>query len=157
MSQISQSTKIIHLGTVVFWFLFWFFSVVDKLILQPTFLWRGKNFFADFVELFQSIGINNLFIPMSFYWFVVAAEALALALISLSLWNHLINNKHKAHHFFFLATFMGLAIFSFFTIGDQIFGVRDELLEHSIYWMLLIVSWGAYTYFPKALESQMEK
>ena len=43
----------------------------------------------------------------------------------------------------------GCVIFSFFAIGDQVFGDRGELLEHTIYWMALIVSWGAYKFLPE--------
>ena len=46
-------------------------------------------------------------------------------------------------------SFAGLVIFSFFAIGDQIFGDRVELQEHTTFWMALIISWGAYIYFPK--------
>ena len=157
MPNLSQSAKIIRLGTVFFWFQFWFLSVIDKLIFNPTFLWAGENFMKEFTELFQSIGIDNAIVADGFYWFVVLAEIVALVLISLALWNHLINHEQKAHHFFFLATFMGLAIFSFFTIGDHIFGEGSDLLEHTMYWMSLIISWGAYTYFPQASEKQMSE
>ncbi len=149
ISQALPSTKIIHLGTVIFWFFFWMLSVVDKLILEPTFLWAGKNFFDEFTELFESIGIGSATIVTSFYWLVVIAESVAFILIAISLYHHLFGNINKAHRFFFWGTIAGLIIFGFFTLGDQIFGERAELLEHTMFWIALIISWGAYTYFPR--------
>lgn len=142
------STKIIHLGIVVFWFFFWMLSFVDKIILTPTFLWVGKNFFDEFTELFSSIGISSTFVVSSFYWFVVLAELLAFILLALSLYFHLTHNLKKASTFFLSGTIVGLIIFGFFTLGDQVFGERSELLEHTIFWIALLVSWISYTYSP---------
>ncbi len=139
--------KIIQLGTVVFWLLFWFFSVLDKFITQK-FLWVGKDFFDEFVELFESIGISNIVVVGAFYWFVVALEIVAFLFMFFAFLSYFKNQK-KSENFFFWGIFFSLFIFSFFMVGDQIFGEREELLEHTIYWVAVIVSWGAYKYFPK--------
>lgn len=140
---------VIRFGVVVFWVLYWFLNVVDKFIGSPVFLWVGKDRFAQFVKYFSSIGIENQNVASGFLIFVTTAEIVAFILVTAALWNLVVKNYRKAHIFFFWGTFAGLAIFSIFSIGDQIFGDRRELLEHTIYWIALIVSWGAYTYYPK--------
>ena len=140
---------IIQLGVLVFWFLFWLLNVIDKFIGDRTFLWAGKDRLNQFIEYFSSVGIENPITAQGFLIFITIAEILALILIAISLWYFLKRNPQKTHDFFFWGTFIGLAIFSFFSIGDQIFGDRHELLEHTTYWMALIISWGAYTYFQK--------
>ena len=142
------STKIVHLGIISFWFLFWLLSVIDKFIFEPVFLWVGKDFFAEFIELFSSIGVDSVLIVGGFYWFVVALEFIALIFLFLSLLNYCFKKYKKADKFFFSGTIIGLVIFTFFTIGDQVFGEREELMEHTVFWLALIISWAAYTYFP---------
>lgn len=141
--------RIIQFGTVIFWFLFWLLNVIDKFIGGATFLWVGQDRFAQFTEYFSSIGIDNPKVALSFLIFVTIAEIAAFILVAIALGHLVVKDDEKARIFFFWGTFIGLAIFSFFTIGDQIFGEGDELLEHTIYWVALIVSWGAYAYFPK--------
>jgi hypothetical protein len=149
LSNSSYEGKLIRFGTVIFWVLFWFFNVIDKFINEPIFLFAGKDRISQFQDYFSSIGIEDPSISFGFLIFVTLAEIIALILVALAFLSLVTNRKQKAHSFFFWGTFTGLAIFSFFTIGDQIFGDRSELLEHTIFWVALIVSWGAYTYFPK--------
>ena len=135
---------IIRLGILVFWTLFWLLNVIDKFIGDPIFLWVGKNRFAQFVKYFSTIGIENLYVSYGFLAFVTAAEIAAFILFVIALWNLIRKNDRRAHAFFVGGTVTGLAIFSFFAIGDQIFGDRFELMEHTIFWVAIIVSWGAY-------------
>ena len=142
-------SKTIQFGIIIFWLLFWLLNVIDKFIGSSTFLWVGKDRLTQFVKYFSSVGIDNPNVAFTFLIFVSIAEIIALVLIAGALWQLMLGNEQKAHQFFFWGTFAGLAMFSFFAIGDQIFGERHELLEHTTYWMALIVSWGAYKYFPK--------
>lgn len=141
--------KLIRIGTVVFWALFWFLNVIDKFINKPTFLFAGKDRITQFQNYFSSIGLEDPNIALGFLIFVTIAEIVAFLLVAAALFSLVTNNDKKAHIFFFWGTFVGLAIFSFFAIGDQIFGDRSELLEHTTFWVALIVSWGAYKYFPR--------
>ena len=147
--------RLIRIGTVGFWALYWLLNTIDKVINKPTFLWVGKDRLTQFKEYFSSIGLEDPGIAFGFLIFVALAEAIIFVLVAVALWFLLVKNEQMAHKFFFWGTFAGLAIFSFFTIGDQIFGDRGELLEHTIYWVALIVSWGAYMYFPR--ESSFRK
>jgi hypothetical protein len=141
--------KVIQFGVVGFWALFWLFNVIDKFIGSSTFLWVGKDRFAQFVKYFSSIGIENPNVASAFLVFVTIIQIIALFLTAAALWHLIVGKDDKARHFFFWGTFAGLFILSFFAIGDQIFGDRVELWEHTTFWMALIISWGAYMYFPK--------
>ncbi len=141
--------RIIQLGITGFWMLFWLFNVIDKFITDPTFLWAGKDRMGQFLEYFGSIGVSN---PSIAFWTLIAVtmiELLAFILLLLAFIYFVKSKEKKAHIYFFWGTLTGLVLFSLFTIGDQIFGDRFELLEHTIYWIALIVSWGAYLRFPK--------
>lgn len=144
--------KVIRFGVISFWALFWLFNVIDKFIGSSTFLWVGKDRYTQFVKYFSSIGIEKPIVISSFLIFVAILEIIALVLITTAFWHFVRRNEQRSHRFFFWGTFVGLFIFSFFAIGDQIFGDRAELLEHTTYWMALIISWGAYIYFPKSRE-----
>ncbi|MEK7510523.1 MAG: hypothetical protein AAB567_03165 [Patescibacteria group bacterium] len=153
MTNIESYT--VRFGVVIFWTLFWLFNVIDKFIGGSIFLWVGKDRLAQFVKYFSSIGIENQSVAFWFLTFVTIAEMIALVLLIIALWYLIRADSKKAYTFFFWGTFAGLAIFSFFAIGDQIFGDRHELLEHTTYWVSLIISWGAYVYFPKVERSGM--
>jgi len=145
----NSNARLIQGGIIIFWFLFWLFALIDKFIFEPVFLWVGKDFFEEFVELFASIGINSIFIVGFFYWLVVAFEVLAFLFLTLSLGNYFLKNSKKAEKFFFFGTIIGLAIFTFFTLGDQMFGEREELLEHTLFWIVILVSWVLYSHLSK--------
>ena len=148
-SVLKYEGLVIQLGTMVFWFLFWLFNVIDKFIVDPMFLWVGKDRLTQFTEYFASIGLTDPMVARVFLIVVTTMEIIALISIAIALIYFAMGDRDKSHMYFFWGTFMGLAVFSLFTIGDQIFGDRFELLEHTIYWMALIISWGAYMYFPR--------
>jgi hypothetical protein len=153
----SNEGNVIQLGILVYWTAFWFLNSVDKIINQPLFLWVGKDRVAQFEKYFSSIGIEDPAVAMVFLIFVAIAEIAACVLLGAALVKFLKNKKEKAHRLFFWGTFVGLAIFSFFAIGDQIFGDRAELWEHTTFWMAIVISWGAYNYYPKLHVSKNTK
>ena len=117
----------------------------DKIINQPLFLWVGKDRITQFVEYFNSIGIGNANVAITFLILVSIAEFFAFVLLAGSLWHFIQKNMDKARLLFFWGTLLGLAIFTFFAVGDQVFGDRKELLEHAIFWVALIMSWRVFT------------
>jgi hypothetical protein len=137
---------VIRFGVVIFWVLFWLFNVIDKFIGGATFLWVGKDRFAQFTKYFTSIGVESPTVVSGFLIFVSIAEIIALVFVGLALWHLIRRNDEKARSFFFRGTVAGLFVFTFFAVGDQIFGDRMELWEHTTFWMALIISWGAYIY-----------
>lgn len=154
-ATIGLKGKVIQLGIIGFWVLFWLLNVADKLIGEPGFLFVGTDRFAQFFKLFSSLGIELISLPIAALAITSLIEISALILVGAALFYLLWQNDEKARNFFFWGTFAGLALFSFFIAGDQIFGDRAEVLEHSIFWTLLFISWAAYTYLPR--QERMEK
>jgi len=140
-----QEKRIIRLGIIVFWWLFWLLNVIDKFIGKSTFLWVGKDRLGQFVTYFSSIGIENSSVAAAFLIFVTIVEMIALLFMTFALGYTISGNESGAHRALYFGILTSLFLFSFFTIGDQIFGDRHQLLEHALYWMALILSWFIYT------------
>lgn len=143
--ETKQENRLIHLAIISFWWLFWLLNVVDKVIPGKTFLWVGKDRMAQFTNYFSSVGIENTLIVALFLIFSTIIEALALYFLTVSLIGFISKNREKTHRFLFLGILTSLFLFTFFSVGDQIFGDRVELLEHSTFWIALIISWYVYT------------
>lgn len=139
--------KAIQWSLVIFWFFFWGLNTVDKFIPKPTFLWVGKDRLSQFVDYFAAIGIHHSSVPFAVLAGVTIAELVATVLFFLSAW-FLFKKKYlEAKGLFLKGTAVSIGIFIFFSLGDQIFGDRVELLEHSIYLAILLVSWSSYAAF----------
>lgn len=139
-----KENSILQFVIVAFWAVFWLFNVIDKIIPGSTFLWVGKDRFAQISEYFMTIGVENPMVTTISLGAVTIVEAVALAFFALSLVYFIAGNKKYAHSMFFWGAITSLVIFSGFSIADQVFGDRFELLEHSIYWVTIIASWFAY-------------
>ena len=138
--------RLIRFAIVGFWLLFWLLNVIDKFINKPMFLWAGKDRITQLIEYFSSIGIENVNVALASLVLISIAEIAAFLFLACSLWGLLRKNEKEAKAWFFWGTLVGLATFTFFAIGDQVFGERGELLEHTIFWAALLISWGAYAY-----------
>jgi hypothetical protein len=58
---------------------------------------------------------------------------------------HFLKRRDAASHTWFLAgTVTTLATFTFFSVGDHLFGDRFELLEHTLFWFISLMSWAAF-------------
>ena len=73
-----------------------------------------------------------------------------LSLVSFSRGNHTLSEK-----WFFRAVFSSLALFSLFSIADQVFGDRFQLLEHGLFWLILIASWLLFKYISDSDEKSL--
>jgi Na+/melibiose symporter-like transporter len=139
-----KEDNVIAGGIIVFWMLFWVLNSVDKVLYNTT-LWQGKDRLSQFVDYFATIGLDNLLLPVATLFVVSILEFLA-AIFSVFAFGYMMDkDKVKARGALFYTVLTSLVIFSFFAIGDQIFGDRGELLEHSIYWIILVLSWFIYT------------
>ena len=136
--------RLIRFAIVGFWLLFWLLNSIDKFINKPTFLWVGTDRVTQLVEYFSSIGIENVNIALASLVFISVFEIAATLFIAYSLWNLLKKNAKRARLWFFWGTLTGLGIFTFFAVGDQVFGERGELLEHTIFLIAILISWRAY-------------
>ena len=140
---------IIQFGILLFWTFFWLLNIIDKFIGGYTFLWVGKDRFAQIDKFFASIGAINHEYALYALLLITILEIIAFIFLAAALANFCIKHIDRARTLFFYGTLTGLVIFSIFSIGDQIFGDRFELLEHSIFWISIIISWGAFVLFPQ--------
>ena len=125
------------------------FNVLDKFIGGQTYLWAGKDRFAQLVKYFALIGIENEAVVFASLIVTTILEVFALVFATFALVYCFVGNKRIAHGALYLTILTSLAIFSVFAIGDQVFGDRFELLEHTLYWLAFVLSWYLYTNYEK--------
>ena len=141
-----KEKNIIRLSILVFWTFFWGLSVMDKIIPDVHHLWVGKDFFALFVKFFGSLGLKNPIIPSFALAIVSALEVINFVFYLLSLFNFFKKKSDLSEKWFFRAIFSSVTLFSLFSIADQVFGDRFQLLEHGLFWLVLIASWILFKY-----------
>ena len=129
---------------LVFWTCFWLFNVVDKAIGGSTFLWVGRDRFAQFQKYFASAGLESPWIADLALYVAAALEVFALVFFAGALWNFVARRVNEARSWCFIGIVVTLVTFTFFSIGDHLFGDRFELLEHTLFWFVTLASWGVY-------------
>lgn len=137
--------RVISFGIIVYWWLFWLLNVIDKIIGKSIPMFEGKDRMAAFVKYFGSIGIDNPAVAGGTLLFVSLVELLALIFLTIAIYYWFKKKDLLMRGAMFYGILTSLFVFSFFAIGDQVFGDRVELLEHSTYWMALIISWIVFT------------
>ena len=147
-----KEKNIIRLSILLFWTFFWGLSVFDKIIPDVHHLWVGKDFFALFVKFFGSLGLKNPIFATTALALVSGLEAINFVFYLLSIINFTKGNHEGAEKWFFRAIFSSMALFSLFSIADQVFGDRFQLLEHGLFWLILVASWILYKYMTNSDE-----
>ena len=145
-----KEKRIIRFSILVFWTFFWGLSVLDKIIPDVHNLWVGKDFFALFVKFFGSLGLKNPIFATIALAGVSALEVLNFVFYLLSFFNFLKKNESIAERWFFRAVFSSITLFALFSIADQVFGDRFQLLEHGLFWLILIASWVLFKYISES-------
>ena len=141
-----KEKKILKFLILIFWTLFWGLSVLDKVIPDVHYLWVGKDFFALFVKFFGSLGLKNPVFPTVALSVVSSIEAINFVFYLLALINYFRNKTDHTNKWFFRAILTSITLFGLFSIADQVFGDRFQLLEHGLFWLILIASWLIYKY-----------
>ena len=118
---------------LVFWTCFWLFNVVDKAIGGSTFLWVGRDRFAQFQKYFASAGLESPLIADLALYVAAALEVFALVFFAGALRNFAARRMNEARSWCFIGIVVTLVTFTFFSIGDHLFGDRFELLEHTLF------------------------
>ncbi len=136
-----KEQSIIRFSILVFWTFFWGLSVLDKIIPDVHFLWVGKDFFALFVKFFGSLGLKDSLVATVALAGVSALEAVNFVLYTVAFFNFMRGESLKADRWFFRAVLASTTLFALFSIGDQVFGDRFQLLEHGLFWLVLVASW----------------
>lgn len=73
-----------------------------------------------------------------------ALEVFALVFFAGATLQFLKRRDAASHTWFLAGTVTTLATFTFFSIGDHLFGDRFELLEHTLFWFISLMSWAAF-------------
>lgn len=131
---------------LIHWTFFWGLSVVDKIIPDVYPLWVGVDFYTLFIKFFASLGLTNPIFATIALIIVATTETIAFVCYLLSLVNIYNGNDKSSEQWFYRGVTFSVLLFSFFSIGDQVFGDRFNLLEHGIFWIISVISWVIYKY-----------
>lgn len=141
-----KEKKIIQFLIITYWTFFGALTVIDKIIPDVYLFWVGADFYTLFIKLFASLGLTNpLYATISLVG-VSSIEVMAFVCYLFSLFNLYKGNDKISEQWFYRGILFSIILFTFFSIGDQVFGDRSNLLEHSIFWIILVVSWIVYKY-----------
>ncbi|MBO6515066.1 MAG: hypothetical protein JJ975_00765 [Bacteroidia bacterium] len=141
-----KEKRLIKYFVLVYWTFFALTTVVDKIIPDVYPFWVGADFYTLFIKLFASLGLKDPVFATIALAGVSLIEITAFVCYSFSLVNLLNGKDHRSEQWFYRGISFSILLFSLFTIGDQVFGDRFTLLEHSIFWIILIVSWAVFKY-----------
>ncbi len=141
-----KEKKTIQYFVLIYWTFFGALTVVDKIVPDVYPFWVGADFYTLFVKFFASLGITNPIFATIALTFISLIEVFAFVCYTLSLFN-LYKGKDKiSEQWFYRGISFSVILFSLFSIGDQVFGDRFNLLEHGIFWIILVFSWVVYKY-----------
>lgn len=126
---------------LIYWSLFWLLNVIDKIIGGAHFLFVGKDRFAQIERFFDSLGLENPIYANAVLILTAGLETFALVFFVGALYHFKKKNADSARSWFFIGIGLTLATFTYFSIGDQVFGDHAELLEHALFWFIALLSW----------------
>lgn len=141
-----KEKKVIQYLILIHWTLFSATTVIDKIVPDVYPLWVGADFYALFIKLFASLGLTDPTFATIALAGISILEIVAFTCFAFSLLNLYRSKDKMAEQWFYRGISFSVITFSFFSIGDQVFGDRFTLLEHTIFWIILIFSWVIYKY-----------
>ncbi len=147
-----KEKRIIQYFILIYWTLFGALSVVDKIIPDVSPYWVGADFYTLFIKFFASLGLTEPIFATIALAAIALIELFAFVCYSFSLINFFLSKDKISEQWFYRGILCSVLLFSLFSIGDQIFGDRTNLLEHSIFWIILICSWVVFKYTSIARE-----
>jgi hypothetical protein len=154
---LSPSTRrLLRLAILAYWTLFWAFNVLDKAIGGAHFLWVGRDRFAQFQKYFESVGLGSPHVANAALVVAGALEVFAFLYFAGALRFEWKAQWDRARQWGFIGTLLTLGTFTFFSIGDQWFGDRFELLEHTLFWFIALASWLVFIRMKPGAESTPE-
>lgn len=141
-----KEKKIIQYFILIYWTFFGALTVIDKIVPDVYPFWVGADFYTLFIKFFASMGLTDPIFATIALAGISFIEILAFVCYSFSLYNLYKGTDKISEQWFYRGISFSVLIFSLFSIGDQVFGDRFNLLEHSIFWIILIVSWAVFKY-----------
>jgi hypothetical protein len=151
-----KEKKTIQYLILIYWTFFGALTVIDKIVPDVYPLWVGADFYTLFIKFFASLGISNPIVATIALMCVSLLEMLSFICYLFSIYNLYKNNKTLSEQWFYRGISFSILIFSLFSIGDQVFGDRFNLLEHGIFWIILIFSWALFKYNSLAEERPLK-
>ncbi|MDB0025111.1 hypothetical protein N9D95_01025 [Flavobacteriales bacterium] len=142
-----KERQLLRFSVLMFWTLFWGLSVVDKIIPDVQHLWVGKDFFALFVKFFGSLGLKDPLFATVALAGVSGLEVLNFMCYVLAMVGFAKGDDQRTEAWFFRGAFASMSLFALFSIADQVFGDRFQLLEHGLFWLVLLASWVVFRFF----------
>jgi len=141
-----KEKKLIQYLILIHWTFFYATTVIDKIVPDVYPLWVGADFYTLFIKFFASLGLTDPIFATIALAGISFIEIVAFVCFLFSLFS-LYKGKDKiSEQWFYRGIAFSVLLFSFFSIGDQVFGDRFALLEHGIFWIILVVSWVVYKY-----------
>lgn len=131
---------------LVYWTFFFLTGVIDKIVPDVYPFWVGADFYTLFIKLFASLEIKNPIYATITLAGVSLMEVMTFVCYLFALCSRLFKNESTSDQWFNRGVSLSILLFSFFTMGDQVFGDRFTLLEHSIFWIILVVSWVLFNH-----------
>ncbi len=141
-----KEKKLIQYFILIYWTFFGALTVIDKIIPDVYPYWVGADFYTLFIKFFASLGLTDPIFATIALAGISTLEIVAFVCYLFSLFN-LYKGKDKiSEQWFYRGVSFSVLLFSLFSVGDQVFGDRFNLLEHGIFWIILVVSWVVYKY-----------
>ena len=136
----SPTKRVLSITTpiVFFWALFWLTNGADKFLTNVDFVlftWRGADWFAEYEEILGSAGMPEAvwrtLTVLAGLWEIALGILLAVALFA-----RRIAGRDLAK----LGVALSAFIFAVFSAVDVVAGAREELEEHSLFFIIAVVS-----------------
>lgn len=134
----------ISFAVAVFWFNFWVLNAFDKFLAREDigFLrWWGNHRVEKFNMYFDRLAVNPAYVEPTLVFAGIVEFAVAIPFL-IAGWN-LAAGKPGAARQMDMAVALSIMIFLGFCIFDVVVGDRAELLEHSTYVGVLLISFIA--------------
>lgn len=141
-----KEKNFIRFSILIYWTIFSGLSVIDKIIPAVQMSWVGKDFFTLFVKFFESLEIKNPVFATISLASVATIEVMNFVLFLFSFINFTKGNTALSEKWFYRAIVSSMLLFTLFSVGDNAFGDRTQLLEHGVFWIILLASWATFKY-----------
>ncbi len=130
-------------AVLLFWSIYWLFNFLDKIFGGKKLnFWVGKNRIDQLTNLFNQIGVKNTISIATIFILITIIELIIFYFYHKGLLNILKNQEVKKP--FLRGTVLSILLFTFFVAGDVVFGERGEVLEHTIYAILSLLSYTVF-------------
>jgi len=141
--------QLIRCAIILYWAVFWLLNSLDKIFGGSSFLWVGRDRFAQFYKFFSSAGIDSPLVTNLALVIAAGLEIFAFVFFTGSLFKFFKNKSKESRSWFLIGIVLTLITFTIFSIGDHVFGDRFELLEHTLFWFITLLSWVVFVRLEK--------